>query len=95
MQKESGDNMQKGILSLSVGILLSFSSMVQAQDKQKICVFDLLGKAGESYKFMEEWALSSKTWGQMSAYFLIKMKQRLCCTNLALDAYLVISFQNE
>lgn len=35
MQKESGDNMQKGILSLSVGILLSFSSMVQAQDKQK------------------------------------------------------------
>ena len=63
MQKESGDNMQKGILSLSVGILLSFSSMVQAQDKQKICVFDLLGKAGESYKFMEEWALSSKTWG--------------------------------
>ena len=53
--------MQKGILSLSVGILLSFSSMVQAQDKQKICLFDLLGKAGESYKFMEEWALSSKT----------------------------------
>ena len=35
--------------------------MVQA--KQQVCVFDLLGKAGESYKFLEEWALVSKRWG--------------------------------
>ena len=28
-----------------------------------MCVFDLLGKAGESYKFLEEWALVSKKWG--------------------------------
>jgi len=28
-----------------------------------VCVFDLLGKAGESYKFLEEWALVSKKWG--------------------------------
>nr|WP_171255712.1 putative solute-binding protein [Acinetobacter johnsonii] len=35
--------------------------MVQA--KQQVCVFDLLGKAGESYKFLEEWALVSKKWG--------------------------------
>ncbi|NWK60019.1 RND transporter [Acinetobacter sp. SwsAc2] len=35
--------------------------MVQA--KQQVCVFDLLGKAGESYKFLEEWTLVSKKWG--------------------------------
>ena len=33
------------------------------QAKQQVCVFDLLGKAGESYKFLEEWALVSKKWG--------------------------------
>ena len=37
------------------------SSWVEA--KQNVCVFDLLGKAGESYKLMEEWALASKNWG--------------------------------
>ncbi|MDH1800855.1 putative solute-binding protein [Acinetobacter johnsonii] len=35
--------------------------MVQA--KQQVCVFDVLGKVGESYKFLEEWALVSKRWG--------------------------------
>ncbi|CAB1206369.1 putative solute-binding protein [Acinetobacter bouvetii] len=53
--------MKKGIFILSTFTLLSFSSLVQA--KQNICVFDLLGKAGESYKFIEEWALASKNWG--------------------------------
>ncbi|MGE8560990.1 MAG: putative solute-binding protein [Acinetobacter sp.] len=52
--------MKKGILILSTGLLLSFSSWAQA--KQNICVFDLLGKAGESYKLIEEWALASKNW---------------------------------
>ena len=33
------------------------------QAKQQVCVFDLLGKAVESYKFLEEWALVSKKWG--------------------------------
>lgn len=28
-----------------------------------MCVFDLLGKAGESYKLLEEWALAAKAWG--------------------------------
>ncbi|WP_373431886.1 putative solute-binding protein [Acinetobacter sichuanensis] len=40
---------------------LMASSLVEA--KQNVCVFDLLGKAGESYKLMEEWALASKSWG--------------------------------
>ncbi|MEJ5038487.1 putative solute-binding protein [Acinetobacter johnsonii] len=52
---------RKGFFILSTLALCSFSSMVQA--KQQVCVFDLLGKAGESYKFLEEWALVSKKWG--------------------------------
>lgn len=52
---------RKGFFILSTLALCAFSSMVQA--KQQVCVFDLLGKAGESYKFLEEWALVSKKWG--------------------------------
>ncbi|MBJ9955216.1 MULTISPECIES: putative solute-binding protein [unclassified Acinetobacter] len=46
-------------LLLIVSIFLS----PWAQARQNVCVFDLLGKAGESYKLMEEWALASKAWG--------------------------------
>ncbi|ERS03232.1 RND transporter [Acinetobacter sp. COS3] len=28
----------------------------------RVCVFDLLGKSGEAYQVMEEWALMAKTW---------------------------------
>lgn len=60
--------MKKGILILSaLGAMLSTTSYAN----QKVCVFDLLGKAGESYKLMEEWSLASKTWGaqvQLLAY---------------------------
>lgn len=52
---------RKGFFIISTLALCSLSSMVQA--KQQVCVFDLLGKAGESYKFLEEWALVSKKWG--------------------------------
>ena len=52
--------MKKRILILSTGLFFSFSSVAQA--KQNICVFDLLGKAGESYKLIEEWSLASKQW---------------------------------
>ncbi len=51
--------MNKGLWALSTAMLLAMTS---AEAKQKVCVFDLLGKAGESYKMMEEWKLSSKTW---------------------------------
>ncbi|WP_089606340.1 putative solute-binding protein [Acinetobacter piscicola] len=47
----------------------SISSLAQA--KQDVCVFDLLGKAGESYKMMEEWSLAAKEWNrdiQLIAY---------------------------
>ena len=43
--------MNKGLWALSTAMLLAMTS---AQAKQKVCVFDLLGKAGESYKMMEE-----------------------------------------
>ena len=52
---------RKGLFIISTLALCAFSNMVQA--KQQVCVFDLLGKAGESYKFLEEWALVSKKWG--------------------------------
>ena len=53
--------MKKGIfLTFNILTLLGASSFAQA--KQDVCVFDLLGKAGESYKMMEEWALSAKNW---------------------------------
>ncbi|WP_173911971.1 putative solute-binding protein [Acinetobacter sp. Marseille-Q1618] len=49
----------KLFLICSLGIFIS----PLAQAKQNVCVFDLLGKAGESYKIMEEWALAAKSWG--------------------------------
>lgn len=61
--------MKKEFLALSTLALLGLSSATQA--KQDICVFDLLGKAGESYKMMEEWALAAKNWNtdvQLIAY---------------------------
>jgi len=60
--------MKKGCLILSVlGLLVSTST----QARVNVCVFDLLGKSGESYKLLEEWALAAKGWGaeiQLSAY---------------------------
>jgi len=52
--------MKKGLWALSAVALFVMTTPVQA--KQQICVFDLLGKAGESYKLIEEWKLASKTW---------------------------------
>ena len=52
--------MKKGFIAFTTLVLLGLSSTSQA--KQDVCVFDLLGKAGESYKMMEEWKISSKTW---------------------------------
>ena len=60
--------MKKGFLVLSaLGLLASTSSHA----KVNVCVFDLLGKSGESFKLMEEWALAAKAWNtdvQLTAY---------------------------
>ena len=53
--------MHKIRMLLCSGFVVGWSSMAFAQTP--VCVFDLLGKSGESYKFLEEWALNSKTWG--------------------------------
>ena len=34
-----------------------------AQAKVDVCVFDLLGKSGESFQMAQEWALAAKGWG--------------------------------
>eukprot|EP01086_Lenisia_limosa_P011761 TRINITY_DN3832_c0_g1_i1.p1 TRINITY_DN3832_c0_g1~~TRINITY_DN3832_c0_g1_i1.p1 ORF type:complete len:344 (-),score=49.17 TRINITY_DN3832_c0_g1_i1:106-1137(-) len=62
MQKQQlrENKMKKGLWALSAATLFAMTTSVQA--KQEICVFDLLGKAGESYKLIEEWKLASKTW---------------------------------
>jgi len=62
MQKQQirENKMKKGLWALSAATLFVMATPVHA--KQEICVFDLLGKAGESYKLIEEWKLSSKSW---------------------------------
>ncbi|WP_222423137.1 putative solute-binding protein, partial [Siminovitchia fortis] len=49
----------KGKILLAASLFLFAHS---AQAKVDICIFDLLGKAGESYKLMEDWLLASKNW---------------------------------
>ena len=39
------------------------SVAVSAQAKVDVCVFDLLGKSGESFQMAQEWALAAKGWG--------------------------------
>jgi len=52
--------MKNGILALGAMLLLGVNTQVHASTT--VCVFDLLGKSGEAYKVMEEWALTAKTW---------------------------------
>lgn len=57
-----------GLISTVLTLTL-FTTVAKAE--QNVCVFDLLGRAGESYKLMEEWALASKKWGanvKLTAY---------------------------
>ena len=56
----TGLGMRKEILA--VGAMLVLGINTQTQAAAKICVFDLLGKSGEAYTAMEEWALAAKTW---------------------------------
>lgn len=52
--------MKKGILALGAMLILAVNT--QASAATKICVFDLMGKSGEAYKAMEEWALVARAW---------------------------------
>lgn len=48
-------------LASMLGAISSQSTFANTQ--QTVCIFDLLGRAGESYKLMEEWALAAQNWG--------------------------------
>ena len=54
-------NMKKIALAIAATSILSVSASTQAAID--VCVFDLLGKSGESYKMMQDWALAAKGWG--------------------------------
>lgn len=51
--------MNKGFFALGAVCFLGMSTQTNAA---RVCVFDLLGKSGEAYQVMEEWALMAKTW---------------------------------
>lgn len=48
--------------TLTAFAAIGFSAQAQAA-KVDVCVFDLLGKSGESYQMAQEWALAAKGWG--------------------------------
>ena len=54
--------MKKLTLALAAFSAFGVASTAQAA-KVDICVFDLLGKSGESYQMAQEWALAAKGWG--------------------------------
>ncbi|OTG79596.1 putative solute-binding protein [Acinetobacter sp. ANC 4648] len=53
--------MKKMTLAIAATSIVGLSSTAQAA--VNICVFDLLGKSGESFQMAQEWALASKGWG--------------------------------
>lgn len=54
--------MKKILLSLATLTTMSLMSTAHAE-KLDVCIFDLLGKSGESYQMAQEWALAAKSWG--------------------------------
>ena len=54
--------MKKMIFALTALSVMGLATTTQAA-KVDVCVFDLLGKSGESYQMAQEWALAAKGWG--------------------------------
>ncbi|MQW93071.1 RND transporter [Acinetobacter wanghuae] len=54
--------MKKTLLSLAALTAIGLTNTAQAA-KLDICIFDLLGKSGESFQMAQEWALAAKGWG--------------------------------
>ncbi|MEF9956147.1 MAG: putative solute-binding protein [Acinetobacter sp.] len=52
--------MKNNLFALTTLLLMSATSQIQA--KQTVCIFDLMGKAGETFKVKEEWAITAKNW---------------------------------
>lgn len=53
--------MKKNIFAITATVLMSLPISTYA--KVDVCVFDILGKSGEAYKMMQDWALAAKDWG--------------------------------
>lgn len=54
--------MKKMIFALTALSVMGLTTTAQAA-KVDVCVFDLLGKSGESYQMAQELALAAKGWG--------------------------------
>lgn len=54
--------MKKVMLGFAAVTAMGLSATTQAAQVD-VCVFDLLGKSGESYQMAQEWALAAKSWG--------------------------------
>ena len=54
--------MKKVMLGFAAVTAMGLSTITQAAQVD-VCVFDLLGKSGESYQMAQEWALAAKGWG--------------------------------
>lgn len=54
--------MKKVMLGFAAVTAIGLSTTTQAAQVD-VCVFDLLGKSGESYQMAQEWALAAKGWG--------------------------------
>ena len=54
--------MKKVMLGFAAVTAIGLSTTTQAAQVD-VCVFDLLGKSGESYQMAQEWALAAKSWG--------------------------------
>lgn len=53
--------MNKIVLALSAATVCALSTNSQAA--VTVCIFDLLGKSGETFQMAQDWALAAKSWG--------------------------------
>ena len=51
------------LFSIALVALLSFPLLAHAEDKRKICVFDLIGNVGPVMGAMRDWQIAALNWG--------------------------------
>ena len=76
---------QKLLIKCMLGLVVGFSSVVSYAASLEGFWRTIDDKTGQQVSIVEIKKKADNTYGVKG----------LCCTNLALDAYLVISFQNE
>lgn len=55
--------MMKSKIAMAMAAATAFTLSTNTQAAQTVCVFDLLGTAGDVYSLMKDYALASKGWG--------------------------------